>query len=79
MIGDIRRHLEVQPFVPFRIRMADGREYPVPTQDHIWFPPGSGRVAVSDGDGYVALLPALLISGLRTVPATPDQPQSAGA
>lgn len=68
MIGDIERHLEMKPFVPFNIRMADGREYAVPTQDHIWFPPRSGRVAVADDGGYVAWLPALLISGLRINP-----------
>ncbi|HTD88181.1 MAG TPA: hypothetical protein VK850_16520 [Candidatus Binatia bacterium] len=35
MIGDIRKHLEITPFVPFSVHLADGREYPVPTIDHI--------------------------------------------
>lgn len=64
MIGDIRRHLDITPFVPFAIRTADGREYPVPTIDHIYLPPGAGRVVISDDQGYIAALPALLISGL---------------
>ena len=69
MISDIRKHLETVPFEPFRLRTADGREYPVPTIDHIYLPPGSGRVAVTDDEGLVALLPALLISGILVGPA----------
>lgn len=64
MIADIRKHLAVAPFSPFAIRTADGQEYPVPTLDHIYLPPGGQRVVVSDDQGIVAVLPALLISGL---------------
>lgn len=65
VIGDIRKHLLVTPFEPFAIRMADGREYPVPTVDHVYIPPGaSGRVVVSDDEGITVALPGLLISGL---------------
>ncbi|HEV7868230.1 MAG TPA: hypothetical protein VGO90_11145, partial [Chthoniobacteraceae bacterium] len=57
------------PFVPFTIRMASGHEYPVPTEDHIWLPPGAARVVVSDDEGCTSLLPALFISGLvKSVP-----------
>jgi hypothetical protein len=64
MIGDIRKHLQISPFIPFSIRTAEGREYPVPTIDHIYLPPTGGRVVVSDDDGVVVVLPALLIRGL---------------
>lgn len=64
MIGDIRRHLEKAPFVPFTIRTADGHEYPVPTRDHVYIPPGPGRVIVSDDEGISAILPGLTITGL---------------
>ena len=64
MIGDIRRHLENVPFVPFTVRTADGREYPVPTVDHIYLPPAGGRVVISDNEGIVVVVPGLLISGL---------------
>ena len=64
MIGDIRKHLEITPFVPFSVRLADGREYPVPTINHIYLPPTGGRVVISDDQGIVVVLPALLISGL---------------
>ena len=64
MIHDIRRRLELTPFVPFSVRTADGHEYPVPTVDHIWLPPGGRRVAISDDRGTTVVLPALMISGL---------------
>ena len=64
MIADIRKHLEMVPFTPFTVRTADGREYPVPTIDHVYLPPGSSRVVVSDDQGITVALPALLISGL---------------
>ena len=77
MIGDIRKHLETAPFRPFRIRMADDREYPVPTIDHIYLPPGASRVVVTDDEGLISLLPALLISGLLHSPESADRKPSA--
>jgi hypothetical protein len=64
MVGDIRKHLAITPFVPFSIRTADGRENPVPTIDHIYLPPVGGRVVISDDEGVVIVLPGLLISEL---------------
>ncbi len=64
MIADIRRHLEATPFTPFAVRMADGREYPVSTLDHIYLTPAGNRVVISDDEGVVVVIPALLISGL---------------
>ena len=77
MIGDIRKHLEISPFIPFRVRTADGHEYPVPTLDHIYLPPGNGRVVISDDAGIVVVLPALLISGLLYAEAAPQPTPSA--
>jgi hypothetical protein len=64
MIADIRKHLQVAPFIPFAVRTADGREYPVPTVDHIYLPPVGSRVVISDDKGLVVALPSMLISGL---------------
>jgi hypothetical protein len=64
MIADIRKHLDRTPFIPFTIRTADGREYPVPSVDHIWLPPQQARVFVADDEGLSAILPGLLISGI---------------
>lgn len=73
VIADIRRHLEIVPFTPFALRTANGREYPVPTIDHVYLPPGSSRVVVSDDQGITVALPALLISGLVQGSATRKQ------
>ena len=32
-VEEIRRHLKVQPFVPFRIHLSDGSHYDVPHPD----------------------------------------------
>ncbi len=64
MTGAIRKHLEVTQFVPFAVRTADGREYAVPTLDHIYLPPVGGRVIISDDEGVVVVMPGLMISGL---------------
>jgi len=64
MTGDIRRHLQITPFVPFSVRTSDGREYPVPTIDQIYLPPSGGRVVISDDQGVVVVLPGLMITGL---------------
>ena len=64
MTGYIRKHLGVTPFVPFIVRTSEGREYPVPTIDHIYLPPAGGRVVISDDAGVVVVLPGLMITGL---------------
>jgi hypothetical protein len=56
--------LEETTFVPFSVRSTDGREYPVPTIDHICLPPAGGRVIISDDEGMVVVLPGLHISAL---------------
>lgn len=62
MTGDIRKHLEKTPFMPFSIRMADGQQYRVPTRDHILVAAGRAIVLL-DNDDY-EILPGLLMSGL---------------
>ena len=64
MTGDIRHHLSAQPFVPFIIHVADGREYQVPTPDHAHVHPSGGRVSVFTDDDREYILPGLLISGV---------------
>jgi hypothetical protein len=62
---DIRERLAAQPFLPFVIYTADGREYDVPTHDHAHVSPAGGRVSVWTNDETEYFLPALLISGLK--------------
>ena len=60
MIGDIHKHLERQPLVPFTIHMADGRLIRVPTRDDIVLTV-SRAIVVLDNDDY-DILPGLLMS-----------------
>ena len=64
LADDIKQHMERIPFLPFGLRMADGREHPVVTVDHIYFPPNSRLLFVTDDDGITAALPTSYITGL---------------
>ncbi len=65
MTEDIRDRLAAQPFQPFIVHTADGREYDVPTGDHAHVSPGGGRVSIWTNDETEYILPALVISGLK--------------
>ncbi|HWB61771.1 MAG TPA: hypothetical protein VG733_19970 [Chthoniobacteraceae bacterium] len=69
MTADIRERLKAQPFVPFNIHVADGREYRIPTPDHAHVLPGNSRVAIYTDDSREIILPALLVSGLAMDPS----------
>ena len=64
MLSKIKERLETTPFRPFALRTVDGREYPVPTIDHIYLPPGSRDIIVTDDRGVTALLASFYIIGL---------------
>ena len=72
MTGDIREHLERQPFVPFTINMADGRKIRVPTRDHIAV--SRTRVIVTHDNDPYDVLSSLLMSGL-TIDEPAPQPE----
>jgi len=65
MTKDIRERLLANPFFPFAVHTADGREYDVPTPDHAHVSPSGGRVSIWTDDDHEYILPALLISGLK--------------
>jgi hypothetical protein len=51
---------------PFRLRLADGKEYAVPHRDYIWLPPKASSVMVHEADGHFTALPRLTMTGLRS-------------
>ena len=63
-----RRQIEsaVTSGIPFILRMADGKEYPVPHADHISLPPNASYVIVYDDDGRFTVLPLLTMTGLES-------------
>ena len=52
--------------VPFTLRMADGKEYPVPHRDYISLPPRGASVIVYDDKGNFTVLPLLTMTGLES-------------
>ena len=50
--------------LPFTLRMADGKEYPVPHRDYISLPPVGAFVVVYDTKQHVFVLPLLTMTGL---------------
>ena len=65
MTKAIRERLVANPFLPFVIYTADGRQYDVPTHDHAHVSPAGGRVSIWKDDETEYILPALLISGVK--------------
>jgi hypothetical protein len=51
---------------PFALRMADGREYPVPHRDYISLPPRASYVIVYDDNGHFTVLSLLTMTGLQS-------------
>jgi hypothetical protein len=64
MVDKIRQLLHMMPFIPFKIRTTDGKEYLVPTADHAVVSPLGTRVIVF-GDNE----PDIYLSGLHIVAA----------
>jgi hypothetical protein len=52
--------------LPFTLRMADGKEYPVPHSDYISIPPKGLYVIVFDDHGRFTVLPLLTMTGLES-------------
>ena len=62
----IRDAMHAQPFTPFRLRLADGRELIVPHPDFIAVAPNGRRIVVFNaGDDSMAILEPLLIVSLE--------------
>ena len=69
MIADVReRLLAAAPFVPFVIRTSDGREYSVPTADHVFITPRGNRVIVVTDNGATGVLGPLHINSVIDQP-----------
>ena len=53
-----------------------GREYPVSTVDHIYFPPNSRRFIVTDDEGVTVSLPTFYLTGFVQLepPAVAGEP-----
>jgi hypothetical protein len=68
-----RQALNAQPFRPFVIRTADGREYPVEHPETALLSRGGRTVAVHAGGDAFAIIDLLLIPALDFEPAAPKR------
>jgi hypothetical protein len=60
----LQRAIRRAPFVPFKIRVADGQEIEVNHPEIIAHAPGARTAAVALPDGTIEILDLLLIAGL---------------
>lgn len=60
-IAGVREALHAEPFVPFTIRLADGRSLPVPHPDFVALTPRRVIVGATD-DTWSVLEPLLIVS-----------------
>lgn len=63
-IEQIRNAYEAQPFVPFLLHLADGREIPVRSREFMGRAPGR-TVAVHQPDGRRNVIDLLLVTDLE--------------
>ena len=68
----IREAVHRQPFQPFALRLADGRQLLVPHPDFIAVPPVGRRVAVFDHAGALSILEPLLIVSIDFAQTSPS-------
>ena len=60
-IAGVREALHAQPFVPFALRLADGRALPVPHPDFVALTPRRVIVGATD-DTWSVVEPLLIVS-----------------
>jgi hypothetical protein len=69
-IEQIRRLYEAQPFQPFVIHLADGREVSVPHREFIGTTPSGRTIHVALPDDSVDIIDLLLVTDVVVAPAT---------
>ena len=79
MKGRIRELLRAEPFQPFVIRLADGREYRIDHPDFVLAPSSEvPQITIEEADGSLHFLSALLITSVeRARQADPGGSQAA--
>ncbi len=65
MIEQIRKLLATLPFVAFKIRTSDGREFDVPTSEHAIVSANNKSVFVLDDDGLFDFIASIHIVSIR--------------
>ncbi len=70
-IEQLRTTLRAQPFLPFTIRMADGRSFSIPHPDFLSMSPTGRTAVIFHEDGSASIVDLLLMTELElAAPAT---------
>lgn len=64
-IDKVRRFFNAQPFQPFTIHLADGRQFPVVSREFIALSPVGRTVVVYQSDGIFDVIDLLLVMSLK--------------
>lgn len=68
-IEQVRRCYDAQPFQPFVMHLADGREIKVPSREFMMTAPNGRTIAVYQPDSTVNVIDLLLVIDLELRPA----------
>ena len=64
-IQEIQRLLEARPFEPFRVLVADGKEYDVIHPEHLAQSPSGRLITIGLNDDSFVTLDLLLVAGIQ--------------
>ena len=66
----LRSTLRASPFLPFTIRMADGRTFHVRHPDFVWIHPSSDIAFIHSPDNSYSIVDLLLMTEVEVSPPT---------
>lgn len=69
-IEQVRHFYDAQPFQPFVIHLADGRDIPVPGREFMASAPNGRTIIVYQPDSSFNVIDLLLVTDLEAKPAT---------
>jgi hypothetical protein len=76
-ISEIRDVLRAQPFRPFTIHLADGREFPIEHVDFLLISRSGRSFVVADATGGYQIIDAAMVTNLGLFEATDDRRRTA--
>lgn len=77
-IDQVRTFFNAQPFAPFTLYLADGRQFPVHSREFMALSPAGRTVAVYQPNGLVDIIDLLLVTSLQHTVADNGSPKRRG-
>lgn len=73
-VGEIRETLRKQPFRPFRIHLADGRQFPIDHVDFLLISRSERSIVVADLNGGYEIIDPMLVASLSVAEEATESP-----